>query len=59
MESNGKILLNFIYLSKKHAGGKDQFAINLLSGIYDNGDISKVCVVCVDYLYDIIKRIAP
>lgn len=59
MESNGKILLNFIYLSKKHAGGKDQFAINLLSGIYDNGDILKVCVVCFDYLYDIIKRIAP
>ena len=54
-----KILLNFIYLSKKHAGGKDQFAFNLLSGIYDNGDISKVCVVCFDYLEDTIRKIAP
>lgn len=54
-----KILLNFIYLSKNHAGGKDQFAFNLLSGIYDNGDISKVCVVCFDYLEDTIRKIAP
>ncbi len=58
-QSNGKILLNFIYLSKNHAGGKDQFAFNLLSGIYDNGDISKVCVVCYDYLEETIKKIAP
>ena len=25
-----KILLNYIYLSRQHAGGKDQVAINLL-----------------------------
>lgn len=28
-----KILLNYIYLSRQHAGGKDQVAINLLEGI--------------------------
>lgn len=58
-QTNKKILLNFIYLSKEHAGGKDQFALNLLSGIYDNGDISKVMVVCFDYLEDIVKKTAP
>lgn len=58
-QGNKKILLNFIYLAKEHAGGKDQFAFNLLSGIYDNGDISKVIVVCFDYLEDIVKKIAP
>lgn len=54
-----KILLNYIYLAKEHAGGKDQFALNLLSGIYENGDAEKVMVVCYDYLKDVIQKAAP
>ena len=54
-----KILLNYIYLGKEHAGGKDQFALNLLCGIYENGDIDRVVVACYDYLQDTIRKIAP
>ena len=33
-----RILLNYIYLSRKHAGGKDQVGLNLLKGFYENGE---------------------
>lgn len=54
-----KILLNFIYLSRYHAGGKDQVALNLLQGIYENGDIRKCIVLCYDYAVKDIQGIAP
>ena len=38
-----KILLNYIYLSRQHAGGKDQVAINLLEGICKNKDMGALC----------------
>lgn len=61
MEENiqKKILLNFIYLGRQHAGGKDQVALNLLEGIYENGDIGKCIVLCYDYAVSYIKSIAP
>lgn len=44
-----KILLNYIYLSRQHAGGKDQVAINLLEGICKNKDMGACVVLCYDY----------
>lgn len=59
MEENiqKKILLNFIYLGRQHAGGKDQVALNLLEGWVVNGDTENVVVICFDYLVDTIRNI--
>lgn len=38
----GKIALNYIYLSRKHAGGKDQVGLNLLRGFFELG-CTKTC----------------
>lgn len=54
-----KVLLNFIYLSRHHAGGKDQVALNLLEGIYKNGDICRCAILCYDYAVEYIREIAP
>lgn len=61
MAENGqkKILLNFIYLSRQHAGGKDQVALNLLEGIYKNGDMHRCIILCYSYAEDYIRQIAP
>lgn len=56
---NGKIALNYIYLSPHHAGGKDQVGLNLLKGFHENKDISDVCVICFDYSEKLLRRIAP
>lgn len=55
----GKIALNYIYLSKKHAGGKDQVGLNLLKGFYELGVSKNLLVICFDYSEQIIKKIAP
>lgn len=55
----GKIVLNYIYLSREHAGGKDQVGINLLKGFKDNGVCNELMVICYDYSYDLIRNIAP
>lgn len=54
-----KIALNYIYLSKRHAGGKDQVGLNLLKGFYDIGVSNRMMVLCYDYSVDLIKKIAP
>ncbi len=54
-----KIALNYIHLSKNHAGGKDQVGLNLLKGLYELGKTSGMVVICYDYSHDIIKSIAP
>lgn len=54
-----KILLNYIYLSRQHAGGKDQVAINLLSGIAKNKMLERCVVLCYDYAKDYLIQIAP
>lgn len=54
-----KVLLNFIYLSRHHAGGKDQVALNLLEGICKNGDICRCAILCYDYAVEYIRKIAP
>lgn len=54
-----KIALNYIYLSKNHAGGKDQVGLNLLKGFYENGHTDKMYVICFDYSINVIKEIAP
>ena len=38
------IALNYIYLSKSHAGGKDQVGLNLLKGFYEN-NVTKDMIV--------------
>lgn len=54
-----KIALNYIYLSEKHAGGKDQVGLNLLRGFYENGFSKNMLVICNDYSKDMILDIAP
>ena len=54
-----KIALNYIYLSKNHAGGKDQVGLNLLRGFYENNLITNMVVICFDYSSNIISEIAP
>lgn len=54
-----KIALNFIYLGKKHAGGKDQVALNLLKGFHVDGSASDMIAICYDYSEKIIRKIAP
>ena len=53
------IALNFIYLSKNHAGGKDQVGLNLLKGFQEIGFTSHLYVICYDYSTEVVKRIAP
>lgn len=53
------IALNYIYLSKNHAGGKDQVGLNLLKGFYENGNTKNMIVFCFDYSKDMIQSIAP
>ena len=56
--NSGLIALNYIYLSPQHAGGKDQVGLNLLKGFQDSGDAKRMCVICFDYSYNIIKKIS-
>ena len=56
---NGKIALNYIYLSPHHAGGKDQVGLNLLKGFYENKDISDICIICFEYSEKSLRCIAP
>lgn len=55
----GKIALNYIYLSKNHAGGKDQVGLNLLKGFYEQGLTKEMVVICFDYSCNIVRKIAP
>lgn len=54
-----KITLNYLYLSKQHAGGKDQVGLNLLRGLYENGVSKDYQVICYDYSLDVLKKLAP
>lgn len=53
------IALNYIYLSKSHAGGKDQVGLNLLKGFYENNVTKDMIVFCYDYSAEIIMKLAP
>ena len=52
------IVLNFLYLSPKHAGGKNQVGLNLLKGLYELGYTKRICVICYEYSRETIKKIA-
>lgn len=54
-----RIALNYIYLSRSHAGGKDQVGINLLKGFYENGYTNNMYVICYDYSVELIRFLAP
>ena len=56
---NECIALNYIYLSEKHAGGKDQVGINLLKGFYENKVTDNMIVICYEYSAKIIQKTAP
>lgn len=45
----GLVALNCIYLSEKHAGGKDQVVLNLLRGFYELGKTKNMVVICYEY----------
>lgn len=53
-----KIALNYIYLSRKHAGGKDQVGLNLLKGFQENGVAKDMYVICYDFSVKTIKSIS-
>jgi glycosyltransferase involved in cell wall biosynthesis len=53
-----KIALNYIYLSRQHAGGKDQVGLNLLKGFQENGYAKDMYVICYDYSVDTLKSIS-
>lgn len=53
------IALNYIYLSRTHAGGKDQVGLNLLKGLEETGQSGEVMVICYDYSEKYLKEIAP
>lgn len=53
------IALNYIYLSPKHAGGKDQVGFNLLEGFEILGLARDMAVICFDYSADLIRSISP
>ncbi len=55
----GKIALNYIYLSEKHAGGKDQAGLNLLKGFYENGQSGQFFAICFSYSEKILRELAP
>ena len=50
------IALNYIYLSKSHAGGKDQVGLNLLKGFYENNVTKDMIVFCYNYSAEIIMN---
>lgn len=50
--------INYLYLSQKHAGGKDQVGLNLLKGFYETGQYKKMLVICYDYSENEIRNIA-
>lgn len=54
-----KIALNYIYLSEKHAGGKDQVGLNLLKGFYENGHSKNMFVICFEHSRKKLLEIAP
>lgn len=51
--------MNYLYLSRKHAGGKDQVGLNLIKGFEENGVASSMLVVCYDYSVKTIKELSP
>lgn len=53
------IALNYIYLGKNYAGGKDQVGINLLKGIVENGYADKLIIICYQYSEQLLREIAP
>ncbi len=53
------IALNYIYLSKNHAGGKDQVGLNLLKGFQEVGFADRLIVICYDHSEEMIKKTAP
>lgn len=54
-----KIALNYIYLGRKHTGGKDQVGINLLKGFHELNATGSMLIICYDYLEKTIRKIAP
>ena len=52
------IALNYIYLSKNHAGGKDQVGLNLLKGLQEIGFTDRIKVICYDHSVETVKNIA-
>ena len=54
-----KIALNYIYLSQKHAGGKDQVGLNLLKGFAETGQSGQFFVICFSYSEEVLRRLAP
>lgn len=52
------IALNYIYLSKNHAGGKDQVGLNLLKGLQEIGFNDRIKVICYDHSVETVKSIA-
>lgn len=54
-----KIALNYIHLSKNHAGGKDQVGLNLLKGFYELDKTKDMTVICYDYSKEKIMETAP
>ncbi len=52
------IALNYIYLSKTHAGGKDQVGLNLLKGLQEIGFTDRIKVICYDHSVETVKNIA-
>ena len=53
------IALNYIYLSKNHAGGKDQVGLNLLKGLQEIGAANRLYVICYNHSEATVKKIAP
>lgn len=53
------IAFNYIYLSKKHAGGKDQVGINLLKGISQSGFTDEILIICYQHSEELLKSIIP
>lgn len=54
-----KTALNYIHLSKGHAGGKDQVGLNLLKGFYELGKTKDMTAICFAYSKEVIQRYAP
>lgn len=55
----GKIALNYIYLSKSHAGGKDQVGLNLLRGLHELGVLHEYVIFCYPHSVKQIRSISP
>lgn len=54
-----RICLNYLYLSRNHAGGKDQVGLNLIKGFQDIGVAKNIQVICYDYSVNKIKELSP